>query len=100
MSSRGVAIAAFRLPERTRAAARYVDGEPTASRPEGPLTAARGDGRPVAPPGTLATLESLLTGSELVDPGFVYLSEWRPETDAETTQRRAWGGLAGVARKV
>lgn len=42
-------------------------------------------------------IHQLLDGFELLDPGLVYLPEWRPDPD--TDPEATWGVLAGVARK-
>lgn len=44
---------------------------------------------------THAQIADLFVGFELVDPGLVYMSQWHPEVDPDTVERRAWGGYAG-----
>ncbi len=42
-------------------------------------------------------IRALLAGFELVDPGLVYMSEWRPDDPAQA-EKGAWGGLVAVGR--
>jgi len=46
-----------------------------------------------------AQVEQLFTGLALVDPGVVWLPQWRPEHGGEIEDPRWSGGLAGVGRK-
>lgn len=54
-------------------------------------------------PGTLRStqwIRGLFDGFELVEPGLVYMSEWRPDDPATAGDpERAWAALAGVGRK-
>ncbi len=43
-------------------------------------------------------IRALLDGFELVDPGLVFMSEWRPD-DPTQAEERAWAGLVAVGRK-
>ncbi|GGO61072.1 SAM-dependent methyltransferase [Nonomuraea cavernae] len=56
-------------------------------------------GRPDGGPRTRAQVARFFDGLELVDPGLVYVRQWRPETPvSEEEARKAWV-VAGVARK-
>jgi hypothetical protein len=36
----------------------------------------------------------LFAGLDLVEPGLVQISQWRPEPDPETGEAPLWGGVA------
>ncbi|WP_158839630.1 SAM-dependent methyltransferase [Saccharothrix deserti] len=48
---------------------------------------------------TRAEITDLFTGLELVDPGVVYLTEWRPDAGDEDCDGKQTSTFAGVARK-
>lgn len=44
-------------------------------------------------------IESFFTGFDLVEPGLVFLPQWRPDSDAELDQPERFTGYAGVGRR-
>jgi hypothetical protein len=49
---------------------------------------------------THAEITDLLAGVRLVDPGVVYLTEWRPERGTDTSDAARMSTFAGVGRKI
>jgi hypothetical protein len=49
---------------------------------------------------TRAEITDLFAGVELVDPGVVYLTEWRPEPGTDTSDAARMSTFAGVGRKI
>lgn len=53
-------------------------------------------------PATLRTrseIEHLFDGTDLIDPGMVFVPEWRPDTETDVTPEEVWA-LGGIGRKI
>lgn len=49
---------------------------------------------------TRAEIIDLFAGVDLVEPGVVYLTEWHPDPDTDTSDATRMSTFAGVGRKV